>query len=462
MSSQDTQKRYLKLHNQVGYGVGAMGTNILYALPSYFLMIYLTDSVGLEPLIIGTLMVVSKLFDGVTDVICGNLIDKTHTKMGKARPWLLFSMFGAAVCLFGSFAIPEQLGQTAQYAWFFIFYTSLNAIFYTAAGIAYNSLTALATKNEKERVGMGTWSVVGGYVVQIGLSYVGVTLSSAIGWSGTAAVFGVFAILVNLVTFFSIKELPEEELTGVEKGTEVDEIQKDATQKISFLKSMKLLFTNRFYLLILSTYLLVYVYAGLASVGAYWFTYILGDVNKIGVYSMCVGIPAYAGILINVPLVKKIGMYKTVFGTVMLTGIFFLLAVPFGVSGNFTMFVVMSALANLFSSPYNCCLNTMIAKASDYTYHKDGYRIDGTMYSCTSVGIKVGSALGTGLTGWLLSLGNYMPGAEVQPASSIAVLNFMFLVAPAIVFCLMGALCGFMNIDKAEEKLKERIAIGEG
>ena len=98
MSEQGTTKKYLKLYNQVGYGIGAMGTNILYALPSYFIMIYLTDSVGLKPGIIGTLMVVSKLFDGVTDVICGNLIDKTHTKMGKARPWLLFSMFGAAIC----------------------------------------------------------------------------------------------------------------------------------------------------------------------------------------------------------------------------------------------------------------------------------------------------------------------------------------------------------------------------
>ncbi|MCI8713061.1 MAG: MFS transporter [Ruminococcus sp.] len=451
MSEQGTTKKYLKLYNQVGYGIGAMGTNILYALPSYFIMIYLTDSVGLKPGIIGTLMVVSKLFDGVTDVICGNLIDKTHTKMGKARPWLLFSMFGAAICLFGSFAVPAQLAQTAQYVWFFFFYTFLNAIFYTASGIAYNSLTALATKNENERVGMGTWSVVGGYIVQIALGYVGVALSSAIGWSGTAAVFGVFAVLVNLVTFFTVKELPEEELAEVSEKKETDTVQ-----KISFLMSMKLLFSNRFYLLILSTYLLVYVYAGLSSVGAYWFTYILGDVDKLGVYSMCVGIPAYLGILINVPLVKKFGMYKTVFGTIMLTGIFFALAVPFGVAGNFVPFVVMGALANLFSSPYNCCLNTMIAKASDYTFHKDGYRIDGTMYSCTSVGIKVGSALGTGLTGWLLELGHYVAGAEVQPASSIAVLNFMFLVAPAIVFCLMGVLCGFMNIDKAEAKLREK------
>lgn len=115
----------------------------------------------------------------------------------------------------------------------------------------------------------------------------------------------------------------------------------------------------------------------------------------------------------------------------------------------------MSGLANLFSSPYNCCVNTMIANASDYTFFKDGVRLDGMMYSCTSVGIKIGSALGTGLCGWLLEIGRYVAGAEVQPASSITVLNFMFLIAPFIIFGLISILCGFMNIDKARAKLAE-------
>ena len=85
------------------------------------------------------------------------MIDRTKSKMGKARPWMFYGFFGCAVTLFGVFAIPTSLGKTAQYAWFFIAYTLLNAVFYTANNIAYAALTSLVTKNAKERVEMGSF-----------------------------------------------------------------------------------------------------------------------------------------------------------------------------------------------------------------------------------------------------------------------------------------------------------------
>ena len=87
-----------------------------------------------------SLMMVSKIFDGVTDLFFGAMIDKTKTKMGKARPWMFYGFFGCAITLVGIFAIPTSLGKTAQYAWFFICYTLLNAVFYTANNIAYSCI----------------------------------------------------------------------------------------------------------------------------------------------------------------------------------------------------------------------------------------------------------------------------------------------------------------------------------
>ena len=123
-------------------------------------MIYLTNTVGLNPGIIGTLIAVSKLFDGVTDVFFGSLIDKTKSRLGKARPWMLYGYIGCAVTLVAIFAIPANMGEFAQYAWFFIAYTLLNAVFYTANNIAYSALTALVTKNSKERVQMGSYRFI--------------------------------------------------------------------------------------------------------------------------------------------------------------------------------------------------------------------------------------------------------------------------------------------------------------
>ncbi len=141
-------------------GSGDVAGNVVYAFLSTFVMLYLTNTVGLNPGIVGTLIAVSKLFDGVTDIFFGSMIDKTKTKMGKAKPWMLYGYIGCAVTLIGVFAIPESLGQTAQYAWFFIAYSLLNAVFYTANNIAYSALTALITKNSKERVEMGSYRFI--------------------------------------------------------------------------------------------------------------------------------------------------------------------------------------------------------------------------------------------------------------------------------------------------------------
>lgn len=143
------EKTYLKWYNKVGYGSGDIAGNVVYAFLSSFVMIYLTNTIGLNPGIVGTLIAVSKLFDGVTDVFFGSMIDKTRSRMGKARPWMLYGYIGCAVTLVAIFAIPTNLGEFAQYAWFFIAYTLLNAGFYTANNIAYSALTALVTKKQQ-------------------------------------------------------------------------------------------------------------------------------------------------------------------------------------------------------------------------------------------------------------------------------------------------------------------------
>ena len=108
-------KKYLKWYNKIGYGSGDVAGNIVYAFLSSFVMIYLTDTAGLNAGIVGTLMMVSKIFDGVSDIFFGAMIDKTKTKMGKARPWMLWPYIGCSVALAAIFAIPAEMGDVAKY-----------------------------------------------------------------------------------------------------------------------------------------------------------------------------------------------------------------------------------------------------------------------------------------------------------------------------------------------------------
>ena len=146
------EKRYLTWKNKIGYGSGDVAGNTVYAFLSTFLMIYLTDTVGMNVGIVGTLIALSRLLDSITDLFFGVLIDRTHAKLGKARPWMLFGYVGCAVLLAAVFMIPASWGEAARYIYFFIVYTLLNAVFFTANNIAYATLTALITKNTTEKM----------------------------------------------------------------------------------------------------------------------------------------------------------------------------------------------------------------------------------------------------------------------------------------------------------------------
>lgn len=106
------EKKYLKWYNKVGYGSGDIAGNVVFAFLSSFIMIYLTNTVGLNAGVIGSLIAASKVLDGISDVVFGSMIDRTHTKMGKARPWMLGAYFGCAITLIAAFSVPTTMGKT--------------------------------------------------------------------------------------------------------------------------------------------------------------------------------------------------------------------------------------------------------------------------------------------------------------------------------------------------------------
>ena len=147
---QETEKKYLKWYQKIAYGAGDLASNTSYGLVFKLCTFIFIWYNGLNTGIIGTLMLVSKFLDGISDVIFGNLIDRTKSKLGKARPWMLYAQIGVSLCLVLLFSIPGGMSETAQYAYFFAFYTALNCYLYTDKRIAYSALSALLTRNKNE------------------------------------------------------------------------------------------------------------------------------------------------------------------------------------------------------------------------------------------------------------------------------------------------------------------------
>ena len=214
----------LTFPKKVAYGMGDAGGNFFYTLVSSFMLLYLTDAAGLNAGIAGTLMMVSKLLDGVTDIMFGRLLDKTHSKMGKARPWMFYSAFPLALCMFLMFTIPSGVGDGVKYAYFFILYTASNALFYTANNIAYSTLSALITRDNDERVSLGTFrytfAVIGGISVNLfATKLVQGFGGGAKGWSMAALAFSIGLVIINSISSLANKELPEEEAVPTEETT---------------------------------------------------------------------------------------------------------------------------------------------------------------------------------------------------------------------------------------------------
>lgn len=446
------EKRYLKWYNKAGYGCGDIAGNVVYALLAAFVMIFLTDTVGLNAGIVGVLIAVSKVFDGISDIFFGAMIDKTKSRMGKARPWMFYGYFGCAVCLIAIFSVPASMGKLAQYIWFFIAYTLLNAGFYTANNIAYSALTALVTRNNEERVQMGSirfmfafgtnmliQAVTVGWVAKLG--------GGAAAWRTVAIVYAGIGVIANTLSVFSVHELSDEELAG---GTE---IKREENYRLA--DAFRILVRNKYFLMICGVYLLMQLYTATLGMGIYYMKYVLGNEKLFGAFSWAINIPMIAGLVLTPALVQKFhGMYRLnltgyTIGTAGRLGV--VIAAYIG-SGSVPLMLVFTAVAALGMSPLQGDMNALIATTSEYTRLTTGKRVDGTMYSCTSFGTKVGGGLGTAIAGWMLAGSGYVQNAAVQSASTVRMLHVMYLWLPMVFNFLITLVLVRLKVEQANKK----------
>ena len=449
------KERINKWYNKVGYGSGDMAGNVVYSFLSSFIMIYLTNIVGLNAGIVGTLIAVSKLFDGVTDIFFGAMIDKTKSRLGKARPWMLYAYIGCAVTLVANFAIPTNMGKFAQYAWFFIAYTLLNAVFFTANNIAYAALVALVTKNSKERVEMESWRFIFAFstvliIQSVTVKFVQILGGGAYAWKVVAIVFAIVGVIVNTISVFSVKELPEEELNG-------DGVVDDEIEKYGLVEAAKLLFSNKYYIMISVTYIVQQTYSAMLNMGIYYMTYVLLNEDLYAVFSWAINIPLIIALIITPTLVAKWkGLYKLNIVGYAIATVGRALVVVAAYMHSVPLMILFTAVSSFGQGPWQGDMGAVVANCSEYTYLTKGKRIDGTMYSCTSFGTKLGGGIGTALTGWLLAASGFNGEVVTQSASCLNILHFMYLWFPVILALIITFIMTKMNVEKANEELKSR------
>ncbi|MEH7097964.1 MFS transporter [Neobacillus vireti] len=441
----------LKFREKLTFGIGDFGSNFSWSFIAMFATIYLTDTVGLSAGILGTIFLICRVFDGIADIFIGTLIDKTNTKMGKAKPWVFWTTPPLAIATFLLFNVPSSLGSTGQIVYVFVLYFLVAAVFYTSNNVAYGALTSFMTTDSKDRVSLGSYRFILAILAVLVISSFTTVLvhdfgSGQRGWTITAAIYSIVCAIPLMITGWFIKERNVSDNAG-------------HAQNISLWLTIKVLFSNKYFLIAIIMFLLMYLAQTRTSVQIYYVTYIFKRPDLMGVIALAGMLPIIIGLMFASQIVGKFGLRKSILGGQIIVAIG---TIAMGIySENLTMFIVSSVIASIGSVTLSAGIYAIVADVGDLVFWKSGVPVQGAVFSLTSVGLKIGTGLASALVGWILAYTKYVPNANVQPDSAIIGIKFLYIYFPLICTVATAIAVVFLNHEKLMPRIREEISLGQ-
>ena len=398
MKSQSVNEK-VPLISKIAYGFGDVGCNFSWMFVSNFLMIFYTDVFGISMAAVSALMLFSRFWDAINDPVVGALTDKTKSRWGRYRPWLLIAAPVTAIILALTFWAHPDWPDGAKILYMIITYCLL-VLGYTCVNIPYGTLCGAMTQNIDERAKINTSRSVAAMIAIGIINIITVPLVTKFGSSSpkqgyltVAILYGCIFAACHFFCFAKTKEkveIPEKEKTPLK-------IQLNAVLQ------------NKPYLLALTGQVLFgFTLYGRNADILYYFTYVEGNASYYTTYSMCIIIPSIIGAACFQPVFHKTnnkGRAASVFA--LLTGISMLILYLFNVKESPVGFYAFSALTQFFFSGFNTAIYAIIPDCAEYGQWKTGLRNDGFQYAFISLGNKVGMALGTALLAGLLGKTEY-------------------------------------------------------
>lgn len=431
----------VKLGEKIAFAMGDVGCNFIWTVVGSFLTMYYTDSVGIAAGVVGTIMLITRIFDGISDLGMGAVIDRTHTRWGKAKPWILwtapFMMIGLILC----FSVPAGFSDTGKIAYSAITYILLAVVIFTACNLAYSTLLSFITGRQDDRTSMTSIRYIFVYAIMILISYVTMPLVDRFGWTGMSIIFGILGMLCLLITFFGTKERNYEE-------------KKSGDADISVLLSFKLLFKNKYFILVAILFMVNFAAMGLTGgVGIYFAKDFLGNEDIYGTMTLANYIPIMLGLFLFPALAGKFGKWKCmVVGYILeIAGYAIILIAP----TNLIAVLLGLAVRGIGHIPNSAGIYAMVADVADYGEWKTGVRNEGVTYSATSFGMKVGTGIGSAIVGWGLALGNYVGTEAVKTASALESIKALYTYVPLIITAIGLIVLLNANLDKIYPKIQK-------
>lgn len=430
------------------YGLGDLASQFVWTFVGTYLTVFYTDIVGLAPLAVSMIMLLARLWDGINDPIMGMIAERTRSKFGRFRPYILFG--APFLALFSVLTFTSPFGNgTAGVIWASVIYT-IAGMLYTLVNIPYGALAAVMTEDANERNELNAWRSIGmnvGMIVVNSLSAVlmlrfseGSAVADGRGYFTTAMIYALISLPMFLGVFLTSKEV----------------IQPTNQQKVSMKETMRNIFGNK-YLMILFLIMVLQMTAfmGRIAVTTYYVIYCLGAFSLIAILMTIPSIGGAACSLLIVPLVKKFGKRNVLMVSMILQGIG-LLVVYFSDFANIRMIIAGHVIFGIFNMGFPITLS-LVADSVDYQELKSGVRTDGTAYATYGLATKIGSAIGAAFGVMLLSYYGYQANMEQTLATKDGI-NAIVNLYPAILFFLGAAACLLWDLsDQDSEGIRREL-----
>lgn len=440
----------LKFSEKLGFGLGVL-PGAANSLLAAFLTLFYTDSLGMAAGAVGTMFLISKVFDGITDLIVGNLIDKTKTRWGKARPWLLWGAVPTGLALILIFMIPVNASETGKLIYAFLTYNFFTSIMYTIVGVAGNSLMPLMTQDSKNRGILATISMLfglGGTMLAMAVTFPFVTAMGGDirAWRIVFSIYGVICTVGILCSFFFTRE----HVQAVE-----DTVNTEGRVSLTFAESIKNFVHNKYFLFSLFAGIMMSMALNLNSGSqTYFYKYNMNDellTTKLNLVSL---IPTLISIVfLATPCLHFLGKKKSVYLGAGGQIVAFIIRGVAAITGSYLLLVIGTIIGGLATGPLSIPIGLLTADAVDYGEYLTNKRIEGTGSAISSFVGKITSGLSSALVGWILQWTGYVANG-VQNASSLAGISALYAWIPMILLIvLIIAYAVIYHYDEEEPKV---------
>ena len=453
----------IKLKEKIGYGFGDAASSMFWKIFSMYLMFFYTDVFGIAPAVVGTMFLVTRIWDSLNDPLIGIMADRTNSRWGKFRPYLLWGAIPFAAIGALTFYVPD-FDMKGKIIYAYITYTLMMMV-YSVINVPYASLLGVMTSNRKDRNSLASFRMVfafGGSLLALWLieplvMKFGGDLNSKEGWFYAIIVFGILTTIFFLSCFFLTKE-------------RIKPIQSETNLK----SDLKDLIKNKPWWILLGAGVGALIFNSVRDGAAvYYFKYfVTGDnihnFNLLGfdwsmtntsLYLVLGQAANIVGVIAATPIANKIGKKSTFLGAMFLATIFSI-AFYFVGKDNITLTMFMQILISMCAGAIFPLIWSMYADSADYSEWKQGRRATGLIFSASSMSQKLGWTIGGSLTGWLLAFYGFSANIE-QSETTQEGIRYMLSFFPAAAAFLSVLFIIFYSLNEnkvqqIEQELNER------